>query len=226
MTVKKASIALLFFVSFLCIICVGCSSSPETIVCSGCDNAPITVICTDCGSPSLPTVSTTHDVAPEAKSQNEIIADVSASNFYTERYPEFTITGLEVIKRQTNVNNMTDTVYATLTIGNEAMQAHMDIKLLYGLYNEGWILDNCTAYTDGKNSECSYTPLSGQDLSSEDILAALYPITGDSVTDFNIYNHETDLEAGTESYSITVTETHKYMTATAVFSQVSCQAPS
>lgn len=159
-------------------------------------------------------ISTGCSRAPIVKRNSEIINDLSNTKKFFETYPEFTINGIDVVKRQTDVSNRTDTVYVTLSVINddESISGYIDMELLYELYNEGWILEECSWDWDGANSGSYFRPEKAIDLSFEEVSSDLKALTGEIFSDVAIYDVEVDLENGTVTYSVTGTEYHTYMT--------------
>lgn len=151
---------------------------------------------------------------PEEKSKDDIIQDVSESKYYSESYPEFSINDLTIVKRQTDIENKTDKVYATLSVMNndESIRGNIDIEVLYGLYNDGWIFESCEVDPQGENGGCSFIPLKGRDLTSGQIKDDLL-ILNDNKMEVTINEHEFNAEKGIETYSVTSIANHKYMTS-------------
>lgn len=72
------------------------------------------------------------------------------------------IDDLTIIKRQTRAADLIDTVFVTATGHNDNYKIIRSMKLSYGLYNEGWILDSVDDFPDGENRT---EPLKGPDSS-------------------------------------------------------------
>ena len=70
------------------------------------------------------------------------------------------INDMEVVKRQTTVEDKTDVVFVSGTAVNEIAQHNFYYKMTYILYNDGWILDEVEK--DDKN-KCFSQPLKGPD---------------------------------------------------------------
>lgn len=70
------------------------------------------------------------------------------------------INDMEIVKRQTTVEDKTDIVYVAGTAVNDIAQYNFYYKMTYNLYNDGWILDEVEK--DDKN-ECYSQPLKGPD---------------------------------------------------------------
>lgn len=151
---------------------------------------------------------------PAVKSGQQIMSDLASARYFSETYPEFIIKDIEVVKRQTDVENKSDKVYVTLSVinGDESISGYIDMVVLYELYNDGWILENCEMDFDGANAGSYFRPEKELDLSLDEISSDLNLATGEIISDIAIYGVEADLENGTVSYSMTGTEYHTYMT--------------
>lgn len=153
---------------------------------------------------------------PSTKNETDIIEDISACKYYLENYSDFSISELEIVKRQTDVENKIDKVNVILSVTNndESIQGNIDMQIVYGLYNEGWVLDSCEVDFDGENSGSSFIPLKGLDLTLEEISSELVTLNGEPLTELNIINHEFSTDEYVETYTFTGIETHKYLTKT------------
>lgn len=141
-----------------------------------------TVLC-GCGSPAV-------------KTEEEMQADLTAhKNFYHAQ--EVDIREFEVIKRQTNEEEKEDIIFVQLSAENENISGKMSYRLQYGLYEEGWILDNVTVYGDGENQ---ITPKSevGQAVADADVKAA-------SEYAYTFQEKSVDLENGFCGYAYSYT---------------------
>lgn len=91
------------------------------------------------------------------KNETEIKADLqNHTEFYSEQ--DVVIQNLSIIKRQTNKKEKTDVVYVDVDVSNDAVKGQLSYVLSYNLYDEGWILDNVSRYSDGK---WNFTALKG-----------------------------------------------------------------
>lgn len=61
---------------------------------------------------------------------------------------EMTLISAEIIKRQTNEDQKTDYVWVDICAENENCRYIASCKLSYGLYNDGWLLDNYEVLED------------------------------------------------------------------------------
>lgn len=148
--------------------------------------------------------------APAVKSDSEIMNELSSGKYLGESYPNFAIKDVEIIKRQTDVEDKSDKVYVTLSVINddESISGYIDMVLLYELYNDGWILEECELDYDG----AWFRPEKILELSLDEVSSALNYATGETISDVAVYDAEADLENGIVVYSVTGKECHTYMT--------------
>lgn len=83
---------------------------------------------------TTPSVSDT--VADDEQLQTDLTNFVS---IFTEH--DLEITDMQVIKRQTTVEDKVDIVYVSGSAANEDVKFNFNYKMTYNLYNDGWILD-------------------------------------------------------------------------------------
>lgn len=82
------------------------------------------------------------------KTEEEIKTDLSEhKNFFSAQMVE--ITDFEIIKRQTDEKAKEDIVYVQVSAENTDISCQLSYCLQYGLYDEGWILDDVTIYDEG-----------------------------------------------------------------------------
>lgn len=86
------------------------------------------------------------------KDIEQIIEDLEAASVPKESKKTVNITNLEIIKRQTNVDEMQDTVFVTMTGESDVAKFIRSYCLKYTLYNEGWILDTIDNYSEGEHA--------------------------------------------------------------------------
>lgn len=79
------------------------------------------------------------------KSEKEIVQDLQINSFFQDGM-DVEITQYNVIKRQTDVDNKSDVVYINVDAENKDFRWNRSYVMTYGLYNEGWILDDITEY--------------------------------------------------------------------------------
>lgn len=93
------------------------------------------------------------------KSEKELVADLQEDPFFLCNQ-DITITDHNIIKRQTDVQGKSDIVYINVKAENEYISWNRSYVMTYGLYNEGWILDDVAAYDE---SNWKVQPLQGVD---------------------------------------------------------------
>jgi len=140
------------------------------------------VLCS-CGAPS--------------KSEKEIVADLQTSEAFLPSH-DVTINDYEIIKRQTSPEDKTDIIYITVDAENEEFTCKVSYTMTYGLYNDGWSLDDVSRYYEG---EWSGHPLVGvpEDAIQATIGSELhhYEYRDRSLELMNIIEEDLDLQAGT-----------------------------
>ncbi len=149
------------------------------------------------------------------KSEDEIINDLSQHHFFKNNFDGFLIDSASIKKRQIDGNNNLDRIYISLSITNPTdskfrVEGNVNLVLEYGLYNEGWILDNCEFDVDGESTGVYFTPLTGFELTNEEIISYLDAIFVDSLSNVECYDRNTELEIGTDTYYLTAECEHKY----------------
>lgn len=85
------------------------------------------------------------------KTEEEILADMQERKL-PEECEGAVISGIEIIKRQTNQEDKQDIVYVTMQAESENAKLVRSYKLEYNLYDEGWVLDTVEQYSEGENS--------------------------------------------------------------------------
>lgn len=63
---------------------------------------------------------------------------------------DMSITSLEIIKRQTNENELLDTVYVEVQCTGSYYESVTSYVMHYSLYDQGWILDDASRWYDGR----------------------------------------------------------------------------
>lgn len=153
-----------------------------------------------------------------ARTPDEIIEDVSDHPDFVNSCPVsgFTITGIDIVKRQTDAEHKTDKIFATFNVANESegVRGYMDFIVDYGLYNEGWILDNCEVNYDGTNDGLKFFPTKGPEFSAIDLAQDLSATLDGAWDEVEVYDSTVDLDAGVAHYFVTGKSVHKYVTET------------
>lgn len=160
------------------------------------------------------------------KNEKEIAEDILANKNYIEQYSRFTISELSIGKRQTDTDNKIDKIYITLSVsnGNETLEGYVantiegnvDLIATYGLYNDGWILDDLEIDETGEYGEGVFTALEGRNLTEEQLRSDLtvygYNSGYESSDSITIYDHQFDSESQTDKYFIQGINRHQYYT--------------
>ncbi len=91
------------------------------------------------------------------KTEEEIENDlINHQDFFP--YQPVAINNLEITRRQTNTESMTDNVWISASVSNENIDCVIQYELNYNMYNSGWILDAVSPY---ERSTWSIIPLQG-----------------------------------------------------------------
>lgn len=101
--------------------------------------------------------------AKTVKSEQEIMADLQEKGI-PEDNETAVITDLEIIKRQTNAEDKQDLVYVTIQAEAETAKYVRSYQVEYGLYDDGWVLDDVSRFEDGENKIIPLTEPSSAEL--------------------------------------------------------------
>ena len=84
------------------------------------------------------------------KTEKEIMKDVAETDSF---FIEFNLSPkkISITKRQTNVEDKTDYIWATIEAENDEFVYHADFEMTYILYNEGWMLETLEQTDEGYN---------------------------------------------------------------------------
>lgn len=153
---------------------------------------------------------------PKVKSEDELNQDLLNSTVFDmflqggdrDALP-FSITNFTIRKRQTDNKNKRDVVYADFDImrSDGSASGVGSCVMTYGLYNEGWLLDE--VFLD---KPLQLSPLSFPSITEEDLLSVVqqfYP--GSELSECSIYGQDCNLENKIASYCLTVKAAHTYM---------------
>ncbi len=80
---------------------------------------------------------------PKEKTEDEILAEIQAQDNYFGDY-NLQVTSFSISKRQTNADEKTDYVWCEVSAANNDFSYLAEYQIVYGLYNEGWMLDYCS----------------------------------------------------------------------------------
>ena len=136
----------------------------------------------------------------EPASEEDIKADLAAE--LAKPSGDVDITGMEIIKRQTDKRDKTDLVYVAVTYQSPAAAYTESYALTYGLYNEGWLLDETAAY---ETESWQIEPLAGP--TAEQMKAGV-PAEAELVSE------ELALEEGRDMATYRAEEEHTYCDVT------------
>ncbi len=130
---------------------------------------------------------------PAEKSEKEIAADlqqtIAASG---EAVADFTVSSIEVEKRRTDKDSGVDTVYVWADVESAAVKGTVGYTVQYVLYEEGWLLENVSAY---ELESWEFSPLVGVDEATANADVQEY-----NEVQWQLLNVETDLEQGICTY--------------------------
>lgn len=138
--------------------------------------------------------SATSRTASESTLEQDLVS--SEAFHYFAQKPNTTVSGLEIIKRQTDVEAKTDRVWVEASLSSDMFEGKASYIMDYSLYNDGWHLENVES---DDASAWSFTALRG--LTEEELLQQLP--TGATILDI-----QTNLEAGTQFVAYERTESH------------------
>lgn len=165
----------------------------------------------------------------EVKEIPQIISDLEGKKSMGD---DVSIDDLLIIKRQTRTEDLEDTVFVTATGHNDKYRIIRSMKLSYGLYNEGWILDSVDEYPEGENRS---EPLEGPDSITidkyfENYNAAHLPYKTDPpYSSWQIENEDVDFSLGAASVYVTAErelplwETTEQLTFQCLFDEATCE---
>lgn len=136
------------------------------------------------------------------------IMDVEERHYEEDDLP-FSITEFTVEKRRTDTEDRNDVVYVNFEVemldGSAAGTG--SCIMTYGLYNEGWILDE-TVF----NEPLQMSPLLGPGRTEEEIISVVQNFYfGRDLSEFGIYRQDVDIENRTATYELTAKLAHKYV---------------
>lgn len=113
-------------------------------------------------------------------------------------------------KRQTDKNQKTDTVWCTVVTNDTEVSYQKNAVLTYGLYDEGWMLDDVDV---NSKDQWIYTPLKG--ISENGVLDSLqgqtviveneeWVITQDSLIKAEVFDQQTDLNSKKDQVTVSL----------------------
>lgn len=132
-------------------------------------------------------------------SESQMIEDLQNSTSFYSIQP-IDISDVEVTKRQTDEENKVDKVWVQVDIGNSDIEGSLYYLMTYGLYNDGWKLDDIQ---EDRINEWNFCPLQGP---TEEFINSFIP-TGATISEESL-----DLEHGVLDIIYTYTEAFEYCT--------------
>ncbi len=126
----------------------------------------------------------------EGVSISDINSDVARQNELVTQ--NIDITDLNIIKRQTNIDDKEDIIYVHVVGENADYKVVRNYKLLYVLYNEGWMLESAESYTDENNKNESI-PLHGVDRESVENTIKTYNFCNNEFSNVKVVESEIEV---------------------------------
>lgn len=142
-----------------------------------------------CGGPE------SHIASAETLQQD--LAEQAAFQCHAECL-DVTISDLEIVKRQTTVENKIDRAWVHAYVSGPRVEGEMYYLMTYELYNDGWLLENVE---EDDRSNWKFTPLVGP---SEDVWKQY------AESDAENLEVSADLDSGTCLIAWSMTETYNY----------------
>lgn len=132
--------------------------------------------------------------------ESQLKADLYNSDTFSKYSSdlEMEITDFEIVKRQTAKENKSDIVWVKAEAASNAVKGTMYFEMIYGLYNDGWMLDSIT---DDSTDLWHFEPLNG---AADDLIQQYVP-SGAEIDSVDV-----DLENGIHTVSYTIIDTHTY----------------
>lgn len=151
---------------------------------------------------------------PAVKMENEILIDVNNTSVIKDAYPDFTVSGITISKRETDTKNKIDVVFVDLTLENaeETVAGKLPLKLEYKLYDNGWILDSCDYASKIESSDKPYGTFQAKkdpQISDSDINNQLVILYNGDISKLSVYENDVDLAKNADTISVTAVWTDK-----------------
>ncbi len=125
--------------------------------------------------------------------------EASLFSYYSEQL-QASVTGFDVVKRQTVAEDQEDTVWIQVSIEGPKVKGNFHYIMSYGLYNDGWKLEDVQ---QDREAGWRIDPLAGPE---EDLIASQLPPDAEIVSsDISL-----DAENPYATYEYTRTETYPY----------------
>ena len=149
------------------------------------------------------------------KSESQILDDLKSKKIFKDMYAEeFCIDSLTIEKRQTDMKEQTDTIYADIHLFNydRSIEGVCSMVVSYKLYNSGWMLEEWKF--EDESWPAIFSPLKGVNANAETLKQVLKSNLGATeIRDFIVKDENLSLdEFSSDTYSVSATAVHKYST--------------
>lgn len=143
-----------------------------------------------------------------AKNEAAIRADLDEGNYLSSEGVNFKTNEFEIIKRQTDVDNKSDTVFASIKAISEDDSAQMtgEYTISYVLYNDGWLID------DVSTDSATIVPLHGKEFTTDELVEAFAVWEYYNIENLSVEEYEEDLENGMIYYYVYAEDVCAYAT--------------
>lgn len=144
-----------------------------------------------------------------SKNNAQIMQDVQRNfSFVLER--NLNVKRIEIEKRDTDIANKTDTIYAKISAENQDINCVINVMLEYRLYNDGWLFESIQEY---RRSDWTAKPLRGITKKEASALAEEYSLARYKRYDqINFVDSFEDLGNGYQSFIFDMQNDYNYLT--------------
>lgn len=170
------------------------------------------VICLNACNKDVQKADMDNDFSKNPRSEEGVLEDYKQKNTITHSYAnilgtDYSVSHFEISKRRTDESSFSDTVYvnAAWYDADNNVKVSNSVVMKYGLYNEGWVLDEI------EEESTDVQLLRGKVCSQEEITTLLFDM-GFMPSDVVINNAQEDLDNRIQSYNVSFSATHRYMT--------------
>lgn len=142
------------------------------------------------------------------KNEAAIRADLDEGNYLSSEGVNFKTSEFRIIKRQTDVDNKSDKIFASIKAISEDVSAQMtgEYTITYGLYNDGWLID------DVSTDSVTILPLQGKEFTNDELVEAFSVWEYDNIETVSVHEYEEDLENGMIYYYVYAEDVCAYAT--------------
>lgn len=136
-----------------------------------------------------------------AKSNNDILNDVQQNSDAIKKY-NVEIYDIKIEKRQTDSHNKKDTVFIWVMAKNDNIDCTIGLKVIYTLYNEGWMFDNIQDYSKNSWTISLLKGVSRED--ADNVISNQYE-------NYDFVKNSNDLKNGVCKYTYNTKNSHNYI---------------